>query len=163
MPYIKVLSKFRDDIRNKAIAKAPYQDFLTSTDRVRNFDLLELGFSLDDRPDAQSALIKFVNSQEKAELIQQRDEKVQREQLKLAKKAEQAKLEEAKRIERLTKAKIPPNEMFKDSLEYREFDEEGVPTVDRDGEPVSKSSRKKLVKLYEAQKKLHQDYLSNNL
>ena len=43
--------------------------------------------------------------------------------------------------------------------DYSTFDEEGVPTTDINGETVSKSKRKKLIKAQKAQEKLHNKYL----
>lgn len=55
--------------------------------------------------------------------------------------------------------KIPPQEMFKvpphEGL-YKEYDENGVPTVLASGEPVTKSAGKKFKKEWEKQKKLYE-------
>ena len=54
--------------------------------------------------------------------------------------------------------KISPQEMFKVSPhegQYKEFDENGIPTILADGEPVSKSAGKKFKKEWEKQKKLY--------
>lgn len=159
MPYLNVLSRFRDEVRNGAINKAPHEDFLAATDRVRSFDLLELGVSLDDRTDGQGALVKFLDSREKAELVEQRDERARRDADKAAKREAAAKLEEQKRQEKLQKAKIPPGELFKND-DFTAWDEHGIPTADKAGEPLSKSMKKKLQKQYDAQKKLHEQYLA---
>lgn len=162
LPFVQILSNFRDEVREKAIAKAPYTDFLEATDRLRDRELLELGVSLDDRSDGRGALAKFIDSEEQQKLIQQRDEKEQREKLKAQKKAEAAKAEEAKRLEKLEKAKISPLDMFRNTPEgYSQFDEKGLPTHDKDGEPLSKSMAKKLAKLHGAQTKLHEEYLAS--
>lgn len=160
MPYLNVLSRFRDEVRNKAINGAPHSDFLTATDNVRSSDLLDLGVSLDDRTDGQGALIKFLEPREKQELIEQREEKAKRDAEKAAKKELAAQLEHQKQQERLEKAKIPPSELFKDKELYSAWDEDGIPTLDNAGEPISKSSKKKLIKQFEAQKKIHEQYLS---
>ena len=54
--------------------------------------------------------------------------------------------------------KIPPQEYFKQAphdVLYKEYDADGIPTVDKDGEPISKSQSKKLKKEWEKQKKLY--------
>jgi cysteinyl-tRNA synthetase len=163
LPYVQALSRFRDEVRSNAIAKAPYSQFLAATDRLRNDELLELNVSLDDRTDGQPALVKFIDEAEKKELIAQRDEKLQKEIEKQAKKAEQAKIEQAKEQERLEKAKVSHKDMFKNLKEYSTFDDEGVPLTDNEGNPLSKSLSKKLAKLHAAQKKLHEDYLNGRL
>lgn len=157
-PFVKVLSTFRDQIRSSAIAKAPYSEFLTATDLIRNNELLQLGVSLDDRSDGQPALIKFLNEEEKTELINLQKDKEKKELEKQRKKLEQLKLKQEQEKAKLEKAKISPNEMFKTS-EYTEWDESGFPLKDKEGEELSKSMQKKLRKLYDAQKKLNDEYL----
>jgi cysteinyl-tRNA synthetase len=49
--------------------------------------------------------------------------------------------------------------MFEDSTEFSQFDQLGIPThLAPSGEEISKSRRKKLVKDWETQKKLHAEY-----
>ncbi|ODV85002.1 hypothetical protein CANARDRAFT_28729 [[Candida] arabinofermentans NRRL YB-2248] len=164
MPYMKVLSNFRDLVRNSAIKKEDYKVFLEATDTLRNKELLNLNVSLDDRSDGQGALIKFLNDEEKQELILQQEEKLQAQLEKERKKLEQLKLKEAKEKERLEKAKISPIDMFKTD-EYRklysEWDETGMPVKNIEGEELAKSAKKKLAKLHDAQKKLHDEYLKS--
>ena len=78
---------------------------------------------------------------------------------KEAKKAAAAAERERKRLERLEKGKVAPQDMFKQSDEFSQFDEQGIPTHTKDGQEVAKNRRKKLVKEYEMQKKLHEEYL----
>lgn len=47
--------------------------------------------------------------------------------------------------------------MFKNDL-YSEWDEDGIPTKDKDGNEVTKSMNKKLKKQWLAQKKLHEEF-----
>lgn len=49
MPYLRVLSHFRDEVRRLAIAQAPPGDLLQLTDQLRNVDLVDLGVALDDQ------------------------------------------------------------------------------------------------------------------
>ncbi|KAK9457492.1 tRNA synthetases class I (C) catalytic domain-containing protein [Dipodascopsis uninucleata] len=157
LPYVQVLSSFRDEVRRKAIAKAPYSDILKLSDKIRDEDLLHLGVSLDDREGDLSSLIKFVD---KNELLKQRAEKEAREKAKLERK-QKAKEEEARKLrERLEKGKTDPKTMFRNSDEFSAFeDETGIPTADKDGNELTKSKKKKLIKEYEAQVKLHAEYL----
>ena len=46
--------------------------------------------------------------------------------------------------EKAKKALIPPAEMFLGDDRYSKYDDEGVPTHDKEGEPLSKSARKKV-------------------
>lgn len=44
--------------------------------------------------------------------------------------------------------------------EYSAWDADGIPTKDKDGEELTKSRRKKLVKDWERQKKAHEAFLA---
>lgn len=160
LPFVKTLSSYRDQIRQSAVKKAPYSEFLIASDRIRDQDLLQLGVSLDDRND-QPAIYKILSAREKEELIKQQAERVEREESKKLKKLEQQKLKETKEKEKLAKAMISPREMFK-TEEYSEWDEEGLPLKLKDGNEVTKSARKKLQKLYDQQKKLNDEYLKSH-
>lgn len=59
-------------------------------------------------------------------------------------------------------ANIPPNEMFKQSGEYSQFDENGFPTHDKTGKPISQSKMKKLRKQYETHKAIHEKWLNQH-
>mmetsp|Transcript_1261 Transcript_1261/g.3253 ORF Transcript_1261/g.3253 Transcript_1261/m.3253 type:complete len:467 (+) Transcript_1261:2-1402(+) len=56
--------------------------------------------------------------------------------------------------------KIPPEEFFKSErgAEFSAYDETGLPTHDKDGNPLPKSASKKLAKDLEKQKKLHESW-----
>lgn len=156
MPYVKVLSNFRDQVRSMAIAKADLSEFLKLTDYIRDHDLLKLNVSLDDR-NGQSALVKFLTEEEKQEVLKFNEEKEARDEAKRQKKLEQQKLREQKELERKEKAKVSPLEMFK-TEQYSAWDENGMPTKDKDGNDVTKSMTKKLKKQWDQQKKLHEEY-----
>lgn len=165
MPYVKVLSNFRDLVRKVAINKEDYKILLETCDEIRDKDLIELNISLDDRSDNQGALIKFLNNGEKLELLRQQEEKQKLVEAKLAKKLQQLKLKEQENLIKIEKSKVSPFEMFKIN-EYKDLysewdDETGLPVKLTNGEEVTKSAKKKLVKLYEQQKKLHDEYLKN--
>ena len=63
-----------------------------------------------------------------------------------------------KEKERRDKASVSPLEMFKNKELYSEWDEQGIPLKDKDGNDVTKSMTKKLKKQWEQQKKLHEEY-----
>lgn len=88
LPYVRTVSKLRDELRRIASSQSPKakKDILALTDRIRDQDLTNLGVYLDDRPDNQPSLIKFIPT---VELIAAREEK-------LAREAEKAKKEEAR-------------------------------------------------------------------
>ncbi|KAJ2537647.1 hypothetical protein EV175_006658, partial [Coemansia sp. RSA 1933] len=97
-------------------------------------------------------------------LQREREQREVEEKARREKKEAQARENEAKRQLRLQKAKISPNDMFRtpEMLElYSEWDESGLPTKDKDGEDLTKSKLKKLVKEQAAQDKLHSEYLKS--
>ena len=58
-------------------------------------------------------------------------------------------------------AAIPPEDMFRNQPDkFSQFDEQGVPTHDAAGQPITDSQRKKLRKQWQAQEKKHKDYLT---
>ncbi|CAO3702291.1 unnamed protein product [Rhizopus stolonifer] len=155
IPYVQVLSTFRDQIRQGAREKVEHVEFLKLCDSLRDNQLVDLGVTLDDQEDG-TALVKLVSREE---LIQQREKKLAIAAEKEAKKAAAAAERERKRLEKLEKGKLVPQEMFKQSEEFSQFDEQGIPTHTKDGAEVAKSRKKKLMKEYETQRKLHEEYL----
>ncbi|KAI9183894.1 cysteinyl-tRNA synthetase [Blastocladiella emersonii ATCC 22665] len=165
MPYLQVLSKFRDEVRaaarSAAAAGAPAGNaILKLSDEVRDVHLPELGVVLDDRDDGR-ALVKFVDA---AVLRAEREEKAKREAAKAAAKAETARKAAAKKLERLYRGREAPTAMFaaggSAAGEFGAVDENGVPTHDAAGAELPKSRRKKLLKEFDTQKKIHDEYLA---
>lgn len=159
LPYIKAISQFRDSVRNLAINKEDISKVLTESDSLRS-ELINLGISLDDRPNG-SALIKFLNDQEIKDFKHQQALKEKQMAEKEQKKQQQAAANAKKEEERLAKMKVDPKDLFKDPSLYSEWDESGIPTKDNKGEEVTKSMRKKLTKQYQQQEKLYQQYLES--
>jgi cysteinyl-tRNA synthetase len=157
MPYVKALAQFRDNVRNLAINKAELSEILKASDTIRS-ELVNLGISLDDRPNGPS-LVKFLNETEKQQLIDQQEAKAKLALEKEQKKKQQAELNAKKEQERLQKMKVNPQEMFKDNSLYSEWDEAGIPSKDVQGEEITKSMKKRLLKQYQQQDKLYQEYL----
>ena len=160
MPYVKTLSSFRDDIRNSAINKKPYADFLSASDSVRS-ELFDLGVSLDDRPNG-AALVKFLDLKEKEELLKQKEAKLHASSEREERKRQQQLANAKKEEERLAKLRVKPSDLFKDASLYSEWDAQGIPTKSISGEEITKSMRKKLVKQQQQQEKLYQEYLNNS-
>src|SRR5258706_6284030 len=174
MPYLHVLSAFRDEVRSKAIEKAPLTDFLKLSDRLRDEDLIPLGVALDDQegnPVVVSvtyarnlslctdgkALVKLVDP---ATLQQARVEKLAAAQEKERKKAASKQPEKEKQLAKLEKGRIPPQEMFKPPYvpegTYGSWDEKGIPVTDGGGNELSKGKTKKVAKEWEGQTKRHE-------
>ena len=108
LPYLRVLSSFRDNVRDLARQQKSHSEFLTLSDKLRDVDLVELGVSLDDQDDGK-ALVKLVD---KSELIKAREEKLKAQAEKAAKKEEIAKAKEEERQKRLEKGKLAAEDMF---------------------------------------------------
>ncbi|KAF3941077.1 hypothetical protein ABW19_dt0205742 [Dactylella cylindrospora] len=163
MPYVRVLSSFRDSVRKIAMEEKTTpagKTLLNLCDRVRDDDLPVLGVSLDDR-EAGAALVKFVSAEQ---LLAEKKEKEARAAEKERRKEELRREKERVERERLEKGKLSPLVMFKEgegSEEYSEWDEEGMPTKDKEGAAVAKSKSKTLKKQWLMQKKLHDAYLTH--
>jgi cysteinyl-tRNA synthetase len=122
MPILKTVSKFRDTVRSLAQQKVDTsQDILRACDVLRDEELIEHGIVLEDRADSGAgALVKLV---EKQLLLEQREEKKRKEEAKRLEKEERARVEEEKKRERLERGKVKPEDLFKQSDEYCEWDE----------------------------------------
>ncbi|CAG8574782.1 303_t:CDS:10 [Dentiscutata erythropus] len=162
LPYLRVLSSFRDSVRELARQQKGHGEFLALSDKLRDTDLVNLGVSLDDQEDGK-ALVKFVD---KDVLIKAREAKLQLQAEKAAKKEAAAKAKEEERKRKLEKGKLAAEDMFKEEKDedgknlYSAFDEQGIPTHDNNGEEISKSKIKKLKQKWEIQKKLNDEYLA---
>ncbi|KAI0157593.1 tRNA synthetases class I (C) catalytic domain-containing protein [Xylariaceae sp. FL1272] len=157
-PFLRATSKLRDELRQQAGSSAAdlKKAILKLSDRIRDYDLANLGVWLDDRPDAPS-LVKFVPA---AELIAARDEKAAKEAEKARAKEEARLAREKAEAEKWEKAKVSPEQMFKSDERYSEWDAEGMPTKMKDGSEIPKAQSKKLKKEWEKQKKAHSEYVT---
>lgn len=158
MPYLSVLSDFREGVR-KIAREQKVTELLQLCDVVRNDTLPELGVRLEDH-EGLPTVVKLVD---KETLLKERDEKKKLEEEKKRKKEEAAKKKQEQEMAKLAKMKIPPCDMFRSETDkYSKFDETGFPTHDAEGKELSKGQAKKLRKLFEAQEKLHNEYLQMN-
>jgi len=154
-PYLDVLAVFRESVRAAAI-DGDIEAVLDATDNIRDNVLPDLGVRMEDKGSGKytSTIWKL----DDPEVLRQ--EKNQREGIKIAKQIAKEEKERKER-EKLEKSKIPPCELFlRDSHLYSAFDSEGMPTKDLMGEPLSKGLLKKLSKEYKKQKELHDRYKS---
>jgi cysteinyl-tRNA synthetase len=155
LPYLRTVSRMRDELRRLAPTSPSKKQILSLSDRIRDEDLTNLGVYLDDRPDSQPSLIKFVP---RADLIAQREEKAAKEREKIAQKEAARLAREKQEEERKEKAKVSPMDMYKGDERFSEWDDEGMPVKMKNGEEVPKSQLKKLRKDWEKQKKLWEEY-----
>lgn len=158
LPYLRAVSRVRDELRRLAPSSPSKKAILSLSDRIRDDHLTNIGVYLDDRPDGQSSLIKFVPA---TELIAAREEKAAKEREKLAQKEAARIAKEKADAERAEKAKLSPTDMFKSDDRYSAWDEEGMPIKLKSGEEVPKSQLKKLRKDWERQKKAHEEWLKS--
>lgn len=107
------------------------------------------------------ALVKLVPP---AELIKARDEKRAIAEAKAASKAAKIEAERQKRIQKLEKGRVPPQELFKPPNvpegTYGSWDEDGVPLTDHEGKELSKNRAKTVRKEWANQKKAHEEFLA---
>ena len=159
-PFEDVLQTFRSDVQALAAQKAPAKDLLSLCDQLRDVHLWNLGVYLEDRIAPQPALVRPLDKL----LVEARAENeaagAAKEEAKEKAKREQEAREAARAREQKERAKIDPLAMFKAGDEFSAWDANGIPTADGQGQEVSKSRRKKLVKEWEKQSKLHKEWLA---
>jgi cysteinyl-tRNA synthetase len=177
MPYLRVLSTFRDGVRRLAMEKTDQslKNILSLCDKLRDEDLVPFGVALDDQ-DGESqhavklqlsrstidgkALIKLVPPED---LVKARNEKQALREAKAARKAAADEAERQKRMERLEKGRIAPQHMFKPPHipdgTYGSWNEAGIPLTDAHGNELGKNQTKRLQKDWESQKRVHEEFL----
>ncbi|XP_041917205.1 cysteine--tRNA ligase, cytoplasmic isoform X2 [Alosa alosa] len=158
MPYLKVLSDFREGVR-KIAREQKVTEVLQLCDVVRDDTLPELGVRFEDH-EGLPTVVKLVDRET---LMKEKEDKKRMEEEKRKKKEEAAKRKQELEMAKLAKMKTPPSEMFRTETDkFSAFDDTGFPTHDAEGKELSKGQTKKLRKLYEAQEKLHQEYLQTS-
>ncbi|KAL8950386.1 MAG: hypothetical protein Q9222_003584 [Ikaeria aurantiellina] len=155
-PYQRLLEDVEERITTLG-DDATAKEILALSDRIRDVDLWDLGFYLEDQAHTATALIRPVTAGLEATRKAQEAKKEQKERAR-EDKAKALESEKAKDAEKAEKAKIKPSEMFK-TAEYTAWDEDGLPLKDAKGEELAKSRGKKLRKEWERQKKLHEAWM----
>lgn len=106
------------------------------------------------------ALVKLVAP---ADLIRAREEKRAQAEARAAKKALAVEAERQKRLQKLEKGRLAPEDMFKPPNvpegTYGSWDSSGLPLTDGEGKELSRNQGKKVQKEWGVQKKLHDDFL----
>ena len=152
-PFLDILTNFREAVRIAAI-NGDTKAVLSAADNLRDMILPDVGVRMEDKGSGKD--IVTVWKLDDPEVL--RKERALKEESKAAKDAQKAELAK-KQAERDAKAKIPPKEMFLSLTElYSAFDNEGFPTHDKAGEPLSKAAIKKLIKEKEKQEEVHSKY-----
>ena len=164
------LSAYRDTLRTAAITaqrdpdattlKELAQSILKLSDALRDETLPGLGIQIDDRPSGVAQVQVGDPKVMMAEAARRAEAAAEAAAAKGAKAAAKA----ANAAKEAAQLAVPPTEyfaavhdaLFEREAGYGELDEAGIPTLDADGEPLSKSQRKKLGKVLEKHKKKYE-------
>ncbi|KAL5112545.1 Cysteine--tRNA ligase cytoplasmic [Taenia crassiceps] len=152
------MADLRQGLRLLAQSGGPLKaQLLTICDRLRDDYLPVRGIRLQDRADLATNKhdLPAIGLVEAKLLTSEKCEKAERAAEKAAAKA--MRMQAKKEV-----GKQPPSEMFRSQIDkFSAFDEKGMPTHDATGKEISKSQLKKLQKMYDAQAKRHEDYLTS--
>lgn len=156
-PYLDVLTKFREAVRVAAIS-GDTKAVLAAADDLRDLVLPEVGVRMEDQGSGVNVTTKWKLDDPAA----MRMERALKEEARAEK--ERQKAETARRQkEKEEKAKIPPKDMFLAQTDlYSKFDEAGLPSHDKEGEPLAKAALKKLQKEQAAQKAAYEKFLAKS-
>jgi len=157
MPYVEVLSDFREEVR-KIAREENVGKILQLCDHLRDYKLVDVGVKLEDEGGLKP-VIKFV---EPHLLVKEREDKLAEiEKKRMEKEAAKQKLA-AEKAAKEAKARVPPSEMFRSETDkYSLFDENGMPTHAADGEPLAPSQVKKLKKQFTQQQKVYEKFMAS--
>lgn len=150
--FVEVVKNINHDMGNLDATKSAKdlsKDVLRLCDRVRNVDLWDNHVYLEDREGNKPALIRPVTRELRATKEQ--------EQARERKKQEDKEKREKEVAAKAEKGRLSHTEMFR-SPEFSAWDDDGLPTKDKEGEEITKSRKKKLQKDWERQKKLHETW-----
>ena len=150
MEVLENINRDMDSLDATKSAKDLSKDVLQLCDRIRNIDLWNHDVYLEDREGNKPALIRPVTRELRATKEQ--------EQAKERKRHEDKEKRDKEAAAKAEKGRLSHKEMFR-SAEFSAWDDDGLPTKDKDGEEVTKSKRKKLQKDWERQKKLHEAWM----
>lgn len=154
-PFIQSMAKLRDEIRNIAKDLKNKQLFSLS-DHIRDDLFPGLGVRMEDYETSTGEQLWRLKLVDRNILLQERKEKLEREEL-AKRMAAEAKL---KKKENKTEPPVDPRQMFRlETEKYSQFDENGLPTHDHEGQELTKSALKKIAKRFQAQEKKYNDYL----
>ncbi|ERE81061.1 cysteinyl-tRNA synthetase, cytoplasmic [Cricetulus griseus] len=121
MPYLQILSEFREGVRKIAREKKVLE-VLQLSDALRDDILPELGVRFEDH-EGLPTVVKLVD---RDTLLKEKEEKKRAEEEKRRKKEEAARRKQEQEAAKLAKMKIAPSEMFlSETDKYSKFDENG--------------------------------------
>ncbi|KAL8786019.1 MAG: hypothetical protein Q9213_002999 [Squamulea squamosa] len=146
IPYRKALDSAVATVSRLRESKQTPKSLMIAADQIRDEDLWNLGVYLEDKQDSPTALIRPVTKElREAKMAQQ---------VKKSRKttATPAAGQRDKRI-------VRPQELFK-TEQYSEWNQDGLPTKDKAGEPLTQTQSKKLQKQLAHQQKLYDRWQS---
>ncbi|KAK9817180.1 hypothetical protein WJX72_010713 [[Myrmecia] bisecta] len=149
--YLDAFAAFRDGVRQMA-REAKHQGILAACDRVRDETLVDLGIKLEDKADGSSVW----KPEDPAVLRAEQAERAEAAAYALRKK-QQVKLDKTvKDLERYEKLQRLPSvaEALRDK--YSQFDAEGNPTHDNDGNELEEKAKGKAKKEADKQRKVRE-------
>ena len=152
-PHVSALVAFRDEVRKLARVQGS-QEALALCDQVRDEVLVDLGIRVEDRPDKSLWKLDDPNTLRK-ELEVKRQQQEEAARKKRANKLERLKKDVAK----WQAASVEPSEFFKQGAyagKYSQFDENGFPQKDAQGEDLPKSQTKACNKELNKHTKVHE-------
>ncbi|KAF8198063.1 tRNA synthetases class I (C) catalytic domain-containing protein [Pholiota molesta] len=143
MPYLRTLSSFP-----MAKGDTALKDILALCDKLRDSILRKSARKISPP----------------AELIKAREEKRAIAEAKAAKKAASVEAERQKRLAKIEKGRVSPQDMFKPPNvpegTYGSWNEQGLPLTDGEGKELTKNQSKKVQKEHANQAKLHEEFLA---
>lgn len=157
MPFVTAMAEFRNVVREKA-KELKATEILKLCDELRDDILPNLGVRLEDK-EAGAFAVKLVD---KDTLLRERDAKKELEAEKAAEKERKKLAASAVQAAKDAQKKIDPKKMFLNEIDkYSVFDENGLPTHDKDGKEISKGQMKKILKLQQQQELKFKEYMSS--
>ena len=161
--YIGALVDFRESVRNAALeaakggdAKAAIQSILKICDSLRDDKLPALGVRLEDRPAGT-----MWNLEDPEVMLKEMAEKTAKEKEAQVGKLEKQLVARKKELEKVQSSMMKPQDLFRTD-EFKEWDENGVPTTLANGEPVSGGQVKKKKKAIDKQAKAYDDLMKKS-
>ena len=149
-PFINAITDFRGQVKDICITEKDVKKVLIECDKLRDDILPNLGVRIEDKGKGEKSVWKFFDKEEYLK------EKEKEKELKENKK----KQKEADNKERELKLSLTAKEYYaKQTDKYSEFDNEGVPTKNEKGNPLSKEQYNKLKKEFAKHDKQHQKWV----
>lgn len=153
-PFLDVLTKFREGVRVSAMMQDS-KAILEAADSLRDDILPELGVRMEDKGSGKETVTVWKLDDPEA-LRKEKAQKLALKAEKQAQKEEQMRKLAAKQAALDVQAKIRPEDMFRCRTDlFSSFDENGLPTLDNLGQPLTKGAQKKLLKEMDKQRELY--------